>query len=95
MFYSLPEIILPFRREPCSEMSNVAADDEETEEEEGRGEDLHKDQAQLALLQPTLLLLLSLLKCLQVFFFYNLVTSQHFVCLFILFFASPCANKYQ
>nr|XP_024360975.1 uncharacterized protein LOC112275138 isoform X1 [Physcomitrium patens] len=40
-------------------------DDEDTEEDEGRGEDFHKEQALLALLLPTLILLLSLLKCLQ------------------------------
>jgi hypothetical protein len=59
--------LIPFRGEFCSQLSNGSADDEEAEEEEGRGEDLHKDQALLALLLPTLLLLLSLLKCLEVF----------------------------
>ena len=59
----------PFRSKPYSPLRNVSADDEEVEEEEGRGEDLHKEQALLALLLPTLLLLLSLLKCLQVLVF--------------------------
>lgn len=45
----------------------VADDEDAEEEEEGRGQEQDKDRVLLALLLPTLMLLLSLLKCLQVF----------------------------